>query len=195
MAINPTGATEVPLDAFLGLNTELADSDVPEGVSPDNQDVSYRPGSVQTRPALQKRYATAISGSVTVVYHKRYVQPDGTVLNLILDSAGNFWKEDVANAPGTLTLISQVAAGSMAQSVSANGREYIAFSDGLHGTESPRQFDGVNLDRVSQDGPGAPPLNFTGVITPPQSLSTASAGGSITVTTVTPTDPITVQVS
>jgi hypothetical protein len=194
MVFNPSGAVDVPLSTFLGLNTDLPPDDVPEGVSPDCQDVAFTPGSVQTRPALQKRYSAAIAGGVTVMYHKRYVMPNGTVLNLVLDSAGNFWKEDVAASPGTLTLITKVTPGSMAQSVSANGREYIAFSDGLHGTESPRQFDGVNLDRVSQDGPGAPPLSFTGVITPPQALATTAPGGAITVTSITPTDPITVQV-
>jgi hypothetical protein len=194
MAINPAGTVDVPLSSFLGLNTDLAPNDLPEGASPDCQDISFRPGSAQTRPALQKRYADAITGSVTVVYHKRYVMPNGTVLNLVLDSAGNFWKEDVAAAPGVLSLITKITPGSMAQSVSANGREYIAFSDGLHGTESPRQFDGVNLDRVSQDGPGAPPLSFTGVITPPQTLATTPPGGGIAVTSITPTDPITVTV-
>lgn len=151
------GGVTVPLSLFSGLVTELSDPDIPEGLSPDNQDVVFLPGSVASRPGVHKVYATPISGNVTVVYQKTYVQPNGQPINLILDSAGNLWKEDVINAPGVLASLGSVPAGSYAQSCSAFGREYIAISDAIHGAGVPLQFDGTNLDRVTQDGPAVGP--------------------------------------
>jgi hypothetical protein len=191
LAINPTSSVDVPLSLFSGLNTELAPTDLPEGASPDNQDVAFLPGSVQSRPALEKKYSSPISGNVTVVYHKSYVAPDGTVYNLILDSAGNFFKENVTSSPGILELVSTVTPGSMAQSITAFGREYIAFSDGKRGNESPRQFDGTNFDRVSQDGPGYS-CSVSSAIESPVTISGAGAGTPVSISTITPTDPIVV---
>lgn len=186
---------DVPLQLFGGLNTELAPADVPEGVSPDNQDVAYVPGSVSSRPCLTKLFSDAISGNVTVASIDTYIMPDGTALTLVLDSSGQLWKEDVFNAPGVLTLISQVTPGSYARFQEADGRVYIAFSDGLHGNESPRQYDGTNFDRVSQDGPGASAeLTVASVVENSQTLSAAGAGGAIIITTITPSDPVTVYV-
>lgn len=186
---------DVPLELFGGLNTELAPSDVPEGVSPDNQDVVFVPGSVSSRPALRKLFSHVISGGVTVSYIKTYMQPNNEPLTLILDSNGQLWKEDVFNSPGVLTLISRVTPGTRATSVTADGREYIAFSDGVHGIESPRQYDGTNFDRVSQDGPGSSAgLVVSSVIENAQALAAAGAGGAIVITTMAPTDPVIVYV-
>lgn len=145
---------DVPLSLFGGLNTELSPSDLPEGLSPDNQDVIYLPGSVSGRGCLHRILSPSL-GSLRVMYEKTYVLPNGNPLNLILDSLGNFWKEDVNNSPGTVSLIGAVTPGVYAKSVTFNGVEYIAFSDGLHGVDAPRQYDGTNFDRVSQSGPGA----------------------------------------
>lgn len=184
---------DVPLQLFGGLNTELAPSDVPEGVSPDNADVAFVPGSVSSRPALKRLFTAAISGNVTLASIDTYVMPNGEALTLVLDSSGKLWKEDVFTAPGVLTLISQVTPGSYARFQEANGRVYIAFSDGLHGNESPRQYDGTNFDRVSQDGPGASSgMSVSSVVEAPQSLASAGAGSPKTITTITPSDPVTV---
>lgn len=191
MAINPTGSVDIPLSLFSSLNTELSPSDLPEGLSPDNQDIAYIPGSAGTREALSKLYAEAIAGNVTVVYQTTYEQPNGEPLNLILDSAGNFWREDVSHLPGVLVLITRVSPESLARSVTVNGREYIAISDGEHGNEAPRQYDGTNFDRVSQDGPGQAP-SCSSVIEDPQELSGAGAGSPINLTSITPTDSVTV---
>ena len=48
---NAAGAVDLSLDLFGSLDTELAPSDLPEGVSPANVDVAYLPGSVFTRPS------------------------------------------------------------------------------------------------------------------------------------------------
>jgi hypothetical protein len=157
LAVNVLGAVDVPLALFGGKNSELAPSDIPEGVSPDNQDVAFLPGSVFSRPGLHKHFASPLPNNATVVYAKSYVQPNGETLNLYLDSNGILWKEDVTNSPGTHTQLLQTQPGSYAKSCTAFGREYIAISDGEHGADVPLQYDGTNLDRVTQDGPGANP--------------------------------------
>lgn len=162
MAINALGSIDVPLSLFGGLNTELQPPDIPEGVSPDNQDVVYLPGSVDSRPCLHKIFATAFPvvpplPEPTVMYGKTYVQPNNNPLNLYLDSNGIFYQEDVVNTPGTYSQVGTTTPGLYAQSVTAFGREYIAFSDLLHGQDVPVQYDGTNFDRVTQDGPGAAP--------------------------------------
>jgi hypothetical protein len=157
LAVNTVGAVDVPLALFGGKNAELAPSDIPEGVSPDNQDVAFLPGSVFSRPGLNKLFNTPFPNNATVVYAKTYVQPNGEPLNLILDSNGILYKEDVTNSPGTYTQILGTQPGSYAKSCTAFGREYIAISDGQHGADIPIQYDGTNIDRVTQDGPGANP--------------------------------------
>lgn len=83
--------------------------------------------------------------------------------------------------------------GSYAKSVTAFGREYIAISDKFHGSDIAFQWDGVNLNRVTQDGPGTPPvcasvalssvgLASTGsvVITPVECDPAGLSGGNFT---------------
>lgn len=150
------GGTTVPLSLFSGLDTELSVPDIPEGISPDNQDVIYLPGSVQSRPGLRKVLAAPLASSPTLVYQKTFVQPNENPLNLYLDSNGVLYQEDVVNSPGVFAVIQTIPDVVLqAQSVTAFGREYIAMSDGAHGSHVPLQYDGTFLDRVSQDGPGA----------------------------------------
>ena len=153
---------QVPCSLFLGLNTEVAPIDLPEGASPDNQDVAYVPGSVFSRPCLHKIFGAAFPGSPTVTYAETFDQPNADPLNLYMTSDGKFSVEDILNSPGAYTLLAQIITGLQAQSVTASGAEYIAFSDGLRGQDVPRQVyrtpDGtLRCDRVSQDGPGAGP--------------------------------------
>lgn len=184
------GMADVVLGNFSGINTETTAPDIPQGVSPDCEDVSFLPGSVSSRPCLHKFFATAVPSSVTVTYQKTYIQRDGTILTLFLTSDGKLWKEDVTNTPGTYTQIAQVTPGCYAQSVTENGREYIAFSDLEFGSDIPRQYDGTNLDRVSQDGPGACATltNFSPAIA---TVSNTGAGGAIVINTVVASDSVT----
>lgn len=187
MADNPSAAIDVPLSLFSGTNTELAPSDIPEGVSPDNQDAIFLPGSAQSRPCLHKLYAGRVN--TTPTYAKELDLPNGTKLNLVLFSDGSLWKEDVTNNPGQLTQIGSVTPGAYCQSVSAFSKEWLAFSDGIHGVDAPRQFDGTNLDRVSQDGPGQSPTvadevsSFTIAAIGVPGLSVASDVNNITTAT------------
>lgn len=157
--LSPIAVIPVTLSLFGGTDTELNPSDCPEGLSPDNQDMMFFPGETISRYGLSRRYAAQISPGASGLYQKTYIQPNGNPLNLILTSDGKLWVEDVVNnpAPAAPTLVSTVPAGTYAQSVSAFGREYSAFSDLLHGQGIPLQYDGTNLDRVTQDGPAVAP--------------------------------------
>ena len=157
MAFNVAGTVQIPLEVFGSLVTEFAPSAVPEGVSPDNQDIVYAPHQFSSRPPLKKVFATPFPSSPTVTYGKSYVDPLGVIRNLYLDSNGVLYLENFSATPGTHSNLATVTPASYAKSVTAFGREYIAFSDGLHGSDVPLQYDGTNLDRVTQDGPGTPP--------------------------------------
>lgn len=188
MSFNPQGAIPVSLEVFSGLVTEMPAETVPAGCSPDNQEAIYRPGGVAQRPGLTKVFSDAF-GAVTVTYEKSYIDGQGNIRNLYLDSTGNLWVENLA-APGTYTLLGTVTPGSYAKSVTAFGTEYIAFSDGLHGTDVPLQYDGQYLDRVSQDGPGVPP-SIINLALSPSAMAVISSASPLTVNTITTVDPIT----
>lgn len=156
--LNVLKTANCTVDTFGGLCTQTGPTSTPKGLATDCQDVVFFPGQIQSRPCLDSLLTSAI-GTTDITYLKTYVQPNEVALNLILSSDGNLWREDVDVSPGAKTLIQQLVAGSYANSVSAFGREYIALNDGLHGTDVPLQYDGTNLDRVSQDGPGSPAVS------------------------------------
>lgn len=155
----PPDVKDVTLSLFGGRKTDMAASDVPEGLTLDEQDGIYLPGQWQSRPGLSRLYAAgALTPGTSVLYEKTYIQPNDQPLTLILTSDGKLWKEDVANALAPVVIPSSITPGLYAQSVTEFGREYMAFSDLLHGQGVPLQFDGTFLDRVTMDGPGSPPL-------------------------------------
>src|SRR5579863_6908389 len=102
------GTIDAPLDLFGGLVTDMAAADLPQGVSPDCQDLAFLQGAVKTRPGLVSVFSPiAISGggNPTVNYLKTYTQPNLVQTLLALDSSGTLWGE---NSPGVL---SQIATG------------------------------------------------------------------------------------
>jgi hypothetical protein len=142
------------MEIFGGLVTDMVPADLPHGVSPNCQDVVFSDGGVRTRPGLQTLFGP-LAGNPTVNYVKTYTTLNGTLRTLALDGNGNLYKEITT---GTLTEIaSGLSASSYANSTTLFGREYIATSDGMTGNDMPLQYDDTNLDRVSQDGPGAGP--------------------------------------
>jgi hypothetical protein len=148
------GSVDAPIEIFGGLVTDMSPADLPHGVSPDCQDVTFGSGDVATRPGLQALFGP-LAGNPTVNYVKTYITPNETLRTIALDGAGNLYKEITE---GTLTQIaSRLAAGSYGNSCTIFGREYLAISDGMTGNDLPRQYDDTNLDRVSQGGPGAGP--------------------------------------
>jgi hypothetical protein len=158
-ALAPPQAVDVTLALFAGTKLDITPSDCPEGISPDTQDGIYLPGGWMSRPGLARLYDTGeLTAGASVLYEKTYIQPNNDPLTLILTSDGQLWVEDVNNSPGELNSIFQVEPAALyAQSVTADGREYMAFSDLIHGQGVPLQFDGTFLDRVTQDGPGQSP--------------------------------------
>lgn len=192
MAFNLSDCARVDLRVFGSLCTEPPPDTLPAGVSPDNQDVIHLPGGVGSRAALNRVFATpfpAPAGGVvpTGVSGKSFVQPNGDIINLFLDSNGYIWEEDFTNAPGTYTELATTTPGSYFKSCTAFGREYIAISDGLHGQEVPLQYDGTNLDRVTQDGPGA----CATVASVPLPSVDIAAGAPLASLVVTEADPTT----
>lgn len=149
----------VPLSTFGGLVTDASPPETPQGVSPDCQDVAFLPGQVFQRPGLSRIFPSPFPGQPTTIYEKTYIQPNEQALNLFIDSANVFWREDVISNPGNFSQISILGArnSTQAQSATAFGREYVCTSDGVHGTFIPFQYDGTNIDRITQDGPGAGP--------------------------------------
>ena len=99
-------------------------------------------------------------------YVKTYEQTSGQIDTLALDASGVLWDENVTSSIGSLnSIFTGINPGSFAKSVTFNDVEYIALSNLLNGTDIPRHWDGTNLDRVSQYGPGAPPtVNATATI-------------------------------
>lgn len=182
---------QVSLSVFGGLVTEMAAPDLPEGVSPDCQDVVFQAGSVASRPALQKVFAAPFplggpsNFRPSIVYAKSYAGPTGSIANLYLDSNNILWLEDLIGSPGVYTMLSTLL-GQWAKSCTAFGREYIAASDGLHGSDIPLQWDGTNLDRVTQDGPGAPPA-VQSLALPSVGLGSGPVLGAIAITSCDPT--------
>ncbi len=189
MAFAPQrGDLQISPAVFGGLVTVQAAATLPEGVSPDNQDVAYLPGSVSSRAALQKVFTNPLpaTGGVvpTVAWAKTFIGPTGAIENLYLGSDGKLYWEDPIGAPGAYTQFGSVTPGSWAKSITAYGREFIAISDGLHGTDIPLQWDGTNLDRVTQDGPGASP-NFASFSLPSVGM-VASGAVALTLTEADP---------
>ena len=91
-------------------------------------------------------------------YIKTFAQQSGDALTLVLDAAGIFWQEDLLNTPYVLnSFYTEIEPGTYAKSVTYEEHEYIALSNLVEGTDMPRQYNGTNVDRFTQVGPGAAP--------------------------------------
>ena len=87
-----------------------------------------------------------------------FTAQNGDVKNLSLDADGNFYVEDVTNAPGVLTLaIQNITPNSYCVGVNGPDVEYLAFSNGFTGSDLPLQYTANWIDRITQVGPGAAP--------------------------------------
>ena len=144
---NVLGATEVAINVFGGIDQSLAPSDLPQGLSVDNLNCAFRPGSVFTRPPLKR--SSTLPGTSQIIYAFSFTKPDGTEVLMQFRADGSMWANGLQ--------IGQTAAGNRFKAVAMFDRAYIAISDGDHGADIPLQWDGQVLERVSQDGPGAPP--------------------------------------
>jgi hypothetical protein len=129
-----------------------------------------------------------LPANTTVTYQKTFVTPAGVEKNLYLTSDGSLTVVEEVAGVQTATLLTSVAPGSYASSVSSFGKELIAFHNNLYGTDTPRIYDGQFLDRATQCGPGAPPT-IQSIALPPSDL-TSAGGSAVAIVSVTPTDPI-----
>lgn len=104
-----------------------------------------------------------VAGTQNFNYVKTYAQRNGQIFTLALDNSGTLWQENVSSTPGQISSIfSAITSNTFAKSVTLDDVEYIALSDLQQGLDMPRQWNGVNLDRISQVGPGsAPAVSFT----------------------------------
>jgi len=183
MGINAAGAVPVPLTVYGSWVTEVSPNAVPENISPDCGDVAFAPGSVGSRPALQRCLASPFAAGgpndyvPTIVGMYSYTLPTGQIQNLYFDSNGILWIEYFSITPGAYTQLFQSTPGSYAKFTGTFGRVYIAISDGLHGAEVPLQWDGTYLDRVTQNGPAMPPT-VTSVALP--AVNMAASGNTLT---------------
>lgn len=176
----------VPLQLFGGLVTEMSPSDLPEGISPDCQDIVFFPGGISSRPAAQKWLSGLLTAGTTVTYQKTFVTPWGATKNLFLLSNGQLYVQDSAT-PNILTLMDTLVPGSYASSVSAFGKEYIVFHNNITGTDIPRIYDGSHLDRATQCGPGAPPT-VASTILASTTMAASGAAPTTPITSITPSD-------
>ncbi len=181
--LNPSGASSIPISLFGGVNQEIDPADLPLGLSPDCCDVAVLPGQVFTRPPL-RRYST-LGTTAQIVYTHSFPKRDGTIVKMDFDSLGGIWANGVK--------VGSTAAGSRFFATNADGRTFIAISDGSKGIDVPLQFDGTNLDRVSQDGPAAPPVVANYSI-PQSTLVAGSVGASVAIATAQPSNPQQTQV-
>lgn len=167
----------------------MSPDNVPEGCSPDEQDNTYVPGAVLTRPNLE-RVLSGAPPNTTCTYMKSFVTDTGAVKNLYLFSNGELFWEDPINAAGALNLLFTGPVGSYAKSATMFGREFIGISDALHGATAPLQWDGTNLDRVTQDGPGAVPTVASVALPSSQMAASPNTltrnGNIVTANTATP---------
>ena len=163
----------MPLTLFGGLNSELSPTDLPPGLSPACSDVAFLPGAVFTRPPLQR--LSTLGSTAQIVYTHTFPKNDGTIVKMDFDSLGGIWANGVK--------VGATEPGSRFYCANAFGRTFIAVSDGLRGTGVPLHFDGTNLDRVSQDGPGAGPTVANLGIAPTTLTSLARSQGTVTATT------------
>lgn len=150
--------TEIPIEIFNGLVTNIDSRALPPGVSPDCADNAFKPGipgTVQTRPGL-----TAIHQfTAPLTYMATYIDQDENNRNLYVDQNGLFFEEFPF---GTFTQYGVfITPGAYAKSDTAFGSEFIGFSDGKFGLNNPRRWIGVGAsatgDRVSQIGPAQAP--------------------------------------
>lgn len=157
---------------FLGLRTDTPAAKCPPNYSPDCADLVYTVDGMDTRPPFRLTQTL----NAEIVWDKEFTAKDGTLNVMAMDVNGTIY---VSRNGGAYAIVDKVHAGSKVNSVTAYGREYMAFFNDQGGCDAPRQWDGQNMYRVSQGGPGAAP-SFTPVLI---------AGDTYDITSITQLDP------
>lgn len=201
MAFYPGEGFSQAQEVFSSLFTDASGSDLPLGLSPDNQEVIFRPGKVATRPGFKKRLDPSPDPSEDVVSLTEYSLPIGDYLAMWMFSDGALWKQN--NRTAGKTAVAQLPEGSQFRSVSAFEKQWFAFNNPdladdfskspFVGADVPRYYDGTTLWRVTQDAPGANP-SFTNVPVAPIQLVATTTIGTISISSARSTDPVTYQI-
>lgn len=159
---------------FYGLRTDTPQAKCPANYSPDCSDMVFSVGGVATRNPFKSFQAMPAE----IVAREEFTCKDGSLQVVALDVAGNLY----ANG----TVIDTVASGSSMNAVAAYGRLYMSFFNNNGGSDAPRQWDGKNIYRVSQGGPGAPP-RISNLSLPATSIASGSrTANEVTIDTTTP---------
>ena len=199
MAFNASGAFSQALELFSSLFTDMNPGDLPSGLSPDNQDMFYFPGSVQTRPALNRLYANPPEPTSSEVSVSEFPNPAGNPQTISLYNSGNLWSNDEQTQ--TNIKLAAVTPGVQFKAESAFDKQWYAFFSGslssqfsenpFVGADVPRYYDGQNVWRVTQDAPGVPPT-FTNVVQSAAVLNAVSAGSGVNIVSIRTSDPFTI---
>jgi len=174
MPYNARDAFSSALSLFSSLYEDMNPADLPEGLSPDCQDVWFLPGSVSTRPALSEYLGSAVGGAPQILSVEDFPVPSGVHVGIFADDTGAVWQR---NGDGTKTQLTTLnGAGIQFKAENAFTKQFYgyynatlaaAFSDTpFVGVDIPRYFDGTDFWRVTQDAPGAPPTINPVVVAP-----------------------------
>lgn len=137
------------ISQYNGLRTDTPASKCLPDYSPDCSDMIFSPGGMATRGP----FVVAATFLAEMKWRKEFTCKDGSIQILALDITGKLYTV----SGSTATQLDTVTPNCRVSSVTAYGKEWMAFYRNGQGCDAPRQWDGKNLYRVSQGGPGAPP--------------------------------------
>ncbi len=148
------------LNKFGGLFTECPPENLPPGASPQCYDIDFLVAGVRTRDGtfdpVQSFTPEVIAFPITYLKSTTVLGPNH--LTLAEDNGTTIYEENLNN-PGVFSSIySPILNQARAISTTVDNREFICLSNLIQGQDEPRQYDGTNVDRISQVGPGNGPL-------------------------------------
>lgn len=165
MAENAKDSFSSALTLFSGIYQDMAASDLPEGLSPDNQDQWPLPGSTGTRPALNRLLGYPFAGTPTILSVDDLPAPSGDFWMMSLDSLGNQRWNPLVAPP----IVTSVLPGVQCKAEAAFDKQFCAYFNGtiagafsedpFVGVDAPRYIDPTSgtVYRVTSDAPGVPP--------------------------------------
>jgi hypothetical protein len=165
MTINTREAFESSLSLFSSLYEDMAPTDLPDGLSPDNEDVWYQPGQVMTRPGLQA-YLPGPPAEQAIVSVADFPLPNGNFNAIYLDDQGVLWFRDLqANLTGTLAFFTPGV--QFKQATAFQKQFYACYGEAISqaaiqspfvGVDVPMYYNGRYLSRVTSDPPATNPV-------------------------------------
>lgn len=182
MAENAKDSFSSALTLFSSLYEDMNPSNLPEGLSPANQDMSFLPGSVGTRAALHKLFPAPDPNTPTILSLDDFPTPNGDFFLTELDSLGFLRWKGVSGASASALVTPAV----QFKAETAFDKQFFGFFnadlaaafslDSFVGVDVPRYYDGNaagTVFRVTSDAPGAncaladlnPTVNITSVNT------------------------------